>query len=82
MSIETDRAIALNALRNRVENLADCIVRTDTARRHLAIAFQAVTEAGGTQDDVDMQVKIACKDRPDRQAALEHAGLIGEPAER
>lgn len=77
---DNDLSIALRATRLRAANLADSILRAERDQALLAVALDSAQAAGAMQDQVDLQIRLACADRPDRAVALERLRLIGENA--
>lgn len=73
-----DRSVALLAVRRRAAWLADSILRAELAQAQFAITLNAAQSAGCTQEDVDMQVGLAARDKPERAQALERLALLAQ----
>ena len=75
-----DLSIALRAVRSRAASLADAVLRAELAQASLAVALDAAQAAGAKQSDVDLQVRLASVEKPERGPALERLRIVGEQA--
>ena len=67
---DRNKTDALTAVRARAGAFADDARRLDVSHQRYIAALRRAEGAGAEKEEVELQVELAVKDRPEREAAL------------